>query len=309
MKHIIGIDGGGTKTVLAAADPEGRILCRAEGEGSNVNARGADAVRRTIAGLLRQAQTQLKAAPDECVSLCIGAAGADRAREQGILRDIFLSEGYRCPLTVTNDGITALWQGAPEGVGVVAESGTGSICYGRGADGTTARAGGWGHILGDEGSAYDIARQMLHAVTRSADGRVGATALTALVLGELGLETPAQLIAWAYRPETGKREIARLARLADTAAAGGDRTAEDILCRAGREMAVCADAVARRLGFGAGPFPLVTAGSVLLHSRPVAQEFRRQFTRLYPAASFRPLSGHDTVAGAVRIAQNRLKEE
>lgn len=304
MEYVIGIDGGGTKTVLAAADLAGRILCRAEGGGTNLNALGIDAVHRTIDGMSRQVQTRLGVSAAECRSLCIGAAGADRPAEQASLREIFRSAGYRCPMTITNDGITALWQGTPDGVGVVAESGTGSICYGRRADGATARAGGWGHILGDEGSAYDIAVRALRAVTRSADGRAGPTALAALIQKELGIGRPEDLIAWAYRSHTGKREIARLAKLVDAAAEKDDPAAAEILEKAGWELALCAGTVARRLGFD-GPFPLVLAGGVLLHSRPVADAFRRHIRSRYPQSRFCPLEGHDTAMGAVRIARNQ----
>lgn len=305
MEYIIGIDGGGTKTVLAAADLSGRILCRAEGGGSNLNALGTETVRQTVAGLTRQAEEALGASPAGCRGLCMGAAGADRPQEQGILREMFRAQGYVCPIVVTNDGITALWQGVPDGVGIVAESGTGSICYGRKADGTTARAGGWGHILGDEGSAYDIAVRALRAVARSADGRAAPTGLTALLLAALELSQPADLIAWAYRRNTGKREIARLARYVDNAAEQGDPAACAILTDAGREIAVCAQAVARQLDFS-GAFSVVEAGSVLLHSRPVAAAFRRHFGGTCPDARFYPLAGHDTAMGAVRIARTLL---
>lgn len=305
MEYIIGIDGGGTKTVLAAADLSGRILCRAEGGGSNLNALGTPAVRETVADLTRQVGKTLGVTAGGCRSLCIGAAGADRPQEQGILRKIFRSEGYDCPIVATNDGITALWQGAPDGVGIVAESGTGSICYGRRADGTTARAGGWGHILGDEGSAYGIAIRALRAVVRAADGRGALTGLTAPLLAELGLSRPDELIAWAYRQNTGKREIARLARCVDAAAGGGDPAAQAILEDAGREIALCAGSVARQLGFR-GDFSLIEAGSVLLHSRLVAEAFRRSIRREYPEVRFRPLEGRDTALGALRIAQSLL---
>lgn len=305
MQYIIGIDGGGSKTVLIAADPAGRPLCRIEGGSTNINTVGTDSARHVLEELTAQAVQATGSPIADCAGLCIGAAGVDREDDKAIMADILWKVGYRCPVEVTNDGIIALWEGA-RGVGVVVASGTGSICYGRNPEGLVARAGGWGHIFSDEGSAYAIAVKALNEVSRSVDGRTGPTRLTPLILQFLGLQKPEDLIARIYRGCSGKRDIARIAKVVDIAADAGDPAALQILQEAGCELGACGAAVAGRLGFGASPFVTVLAGSVLLGSHYVSDSFRRHMKEKYPLTEFRAIPGRDTAMGAVFLAASRL---
>merc|ERR1711964_171025 len=93
--------------------------------------------------------------------------------------------------------------------GVIAISGTGSIVYGRNHGGKAARAGGWGHLLGDEGSGYDIGLQGLRAVVRMADGRQPSTLLIPEILTQISLTSPNQLVKWISKVD--KSQIAQLA--------------------------------------------------------------------------------------------------
>lgn len=305
MQYLIGIDGGGSKTVLVAADPAGRPLCRIEGGSTNINTAGADSARHVLEELTAQAVRATGSPVTDCAGLCIGAAGIDRPDDRAIMTDILRKVGYRCPIEVTNDGIIALWDGA-RGVGVVVASGTGSICYGRSPAGLVARAGGWGHIFSDEGSAYAIAVRSLNEISRSVDGRAGPTRLTPLILQFLGLKKPEDLIARIYRECSGKQDIARIAKVTDTAADEGDPAALRILREAGRELGACGAAVAGRLSFGPSPFVTVLAGSVLLGSHYVSDSFRQYMREKYPLTQFRAIPGRDTAMGAVFLAASRF---
>lgn len=305
MEYIVGIDGGGTKTVLCAADGEGNPLCCVEGGTSNINAAGPEFVARVLGQMAARMADALHAPAGDCRYICMGAAGADRPDERAALTEILRASGYSCPIRITNDASIALWEGAG-GVGIVISAGTGSICYGRNEKGLERRAGGWGHVIGDEGSAYGIAVRALNGVARSADGRDGPTALTGLILGQLGLKDASELIPWVYRTVKAKSEIARLAKTVDAAADAGDEKALSILRDAAAELLLCVEAVAAGLGIGAAPFPVVLSGSILLKSSYVSAYFREMLHARYPAAACKPLPGRDAARGAVLYARHLM---
>jgi glucosamine kinase len=142
-------------------------------------------------------------------------------------------------------------------------AGTGAIALGRDRRGAMARASGWGHILGDEGSGYDIGRSALQAAARAADGRGPETALLAAILEHWHLEAPSDLIGYVYAP-ADKADIADLSRLVFAAARAGDEVARRIVAHAAGEIALAGLTVAQRLELGEGPLPLALAGGLLV---------------------------------------------
>ena len=118
-------------------------------------------------------------------AICLGIAGVDRPNDAAIVRGIMRRIGFNSRVLIVNDALIALETGAPGQPGVVIISGTGSIAYGRNAAGEAARSGGWGYVLGDEGSGYWIGRAALRAVLRAADHRGPATVLTPMLLDAL----------------------------------------------------------------------------------------------------------------------------
>jgi N-acetylglucosamine kinase-like BadF-type ATPase len=139
--------------------------------------------------------------------------------------------------------------------------GTGSLAWGRTPDGRTARAGGWGYLLGDEGSGYDIALRALRLATQTADGRAAAHALLQAALDHWGLEAPEQLIGQVYRTETTRSEIAALAQRIVALADAGEPAAISLLDDAAHDLAQLVATVARKLDLIAPPVAL--AGGLL----------------------------------------------
>ena len=191
-------------------------------------------------------------------------AGADRGPEKQLLQEWVKQNHIANWVEVTNDGALLLTAGTPDGWGVAVIAGTGSIAVGRSTDGRLARAGGWGYLLGDEGSGYAIAMQALNAVTRSADGRGGKTPLTEKLLGAMSLQKPQDTIAAVYRGGWDRTAIAALAPIVFEVAENGDEIALSIVERQAGELAHVIAAVARTLAFQA--FPLAIAGGALLNS-------------------------------------------
>lgn len=284
MRYVIGIDGGGTKSLLHMMDLEGRELLELRGGPTNMYATSLREVERELAELLDRAMEASGRGAADCAALCLGSAGADRPEEQRLLREAFRRCGIGGELTVTNDAETVLVAGSgkPEGITIV--SGTGSIGFARDLAGHRARAGGWGHLIGDEGGGYDIGNLALRAAVRSEDGREPPTLLLPMLLKELGLERADQLLQFVYKT-AGKAEIAALAKVVLEASQAGDRKALQILDQAAYELFLTAKTLVRALGFEDRPVTLVANGSVFEHIQYVYESFCRLIRLSYPRLS------------------------
>ena len=157
--HVLGIDAGGTKTVCLLADEHGAIVSEARGAGANLHAAGELAVEKVLHEVMEAAiGDRERHAGGRSVSA--SPASIARTKRRRSARSCGASAINRGPLVV-NDALIALVAGAGDAPGIVIIAGTGSIVYGRNARGEAARAGGWGHMIGDEGSGYWIGREAL----------------------------------------------------------------------------------------------------------------------------------------------------
>lgn len=267
---LLGIDGGGSKTRAVLADRSGVVLGTGFSGSSNYQAVGFTAATNAIWSAIDAAATQahldstvLRAgkAGGVVAAICLGLAGVgrpdDRARFEGWLREQAITDR----ISIVSDAELLLAGGTPDGWGLALVCGTGSICYGRAPGGTIVRAGGWGYLLGDEGSGYDIGRHALRLATQTADGRAQAQLILATILAHWQLQDPVALIARIYRGNISRPEIAALAELIVTLAAGGDIHAQRILQYAADELIRLVETVASRLQIQGSPLAL--GGSLL----------------------------------------------
>lgn len=270
---FVGVDGGGTKTTALiarnigsrGAAPEWDMFGRGVGGPSNPNNVGFDASAAAVAEAIRAAVADSGRSVEMFAGVCAGIAGAGSAESRGKLGDRLKELGVRAKtLDVTSDLMILFDAGTPQGWGIVMIGGTGSSTSGRTPGGKTTRAGGWGYKFDDRGSSYALAIEALRAVARSADGRGPATGLTNLVLRELGVSAPNELIRLVYAPTATPESIARLGPLVFQAAQAGDVVALGILHRETLELAETVRAVAQTLGMTTEPFPLALAGTLLL---------------------------------------------
>lgn len=256
-----GVDGGGTKTAVVLVDDTGVELARFNGPTSNAAVIGHDqagaVLRGAILGAVEAAGGDITLAHIWC-----GLSGSDRPEDHRLLRPFICD---LCPdIRMTNDAELVL--GAlVQAVGVAVVSGTGSIAVGRNAAGLYGRAGGWGQIMGDEGSGYDIGRRLLDAFAREADGRGPVSSCTARLNSQFSLQNPHQIITWVYDKSTSKSDIAALASIVIEEAADGDDVARQILANAAIELAQTVTALARRLGFQ-HHLPLALTGGMLVRN-------------------------------------------
>ena len=303
MEYIAGWDGGGTKTLCKAADlATGRTYRFAAGP-LNPNGSAPGRTEAAAASLLAE-MAALPGGLAGCRMLCIAAAGLSNPDTAMRLRGALARAGYTGPVRLAGDQQAALYGALGGPVGAVLIAGTGSICYGRTADGREARSGGWGSLMDDEGGGYALGRDILAAVVRARDGRGQATCLEAAVFRRLGVEDMEGMMRAIYAPDTGKREVAALARLLDPALAAGDPAAKAIAAKAAGELALLVRPVVERLGLERGRLAL--AGGVLTGSAPIRAGVVEALARRYPGLECVDPQ-RDAATGAVLMAQEALE--
>ena len=280
----LGVDGGGTSVEAVVSDAGLSVLGRGAGGPSNYQVIGLDRALSSLKEAVAAALAAAGVGVHQVRGAFFGAAGVDRLADAAALRPAVERLLPGVPVEVDNDGIAALAGATGGQPGVVVISGTGSIALGVNAAGRRGRSGGWGHILGDEGGGYDIGRRALAAVTRAADGRGPATALTRVLLGHLGIEDPDALFRRTYIEGLEVHEIAALAPLVVAVARAGDAVARRLLAAAGRELGLAAVSVIRDLGFARAAFPVALLGGVFAAGPPLVGPLWRVVRRAAPRA-------------------------
>ena len=264
----LGLDGGGTSTTVVATDAAGSELARIRGAAGIVDPADPGARAGALAALARRALDAAGAAPP-AAAFCCALAGAGREPERRAIRDALARLEVAREIHVVGDIEAAFHDAFAAGPGLLVIAGTGSIAWGRAEDGRTARAGGWGHLLGDEGSGYAVGLAALRAVVRAHDGRAPATALREHVLAHVCARAPEELIAWAAT--AAKADVAALAPLVAGAAAAGDAVARALVERAACDLADHVRALHTRLRPWAREADIAFAGGLLGQDGPLRE--------------------------------------
>jgi N-acetylglucosamine kinase-like BadF-type ATPase len=296
--HVLGIDAGGTKTVCLLADDRGMILSEGRGPGANLHTAGELGLEKVLHEVMESA------IGDRALTLsaiCIGMAGVDREDEMRTVRGIMRRLGQRARVLVVNDALIALVAGAQDAAGVVVIAGTGSIVYGRNAAGEAARAGGWGHMIGDEGSGYWIGREALSAVMRAGDGRGPVTDLSGEILVHFAVEDVSRLPRIVYDREAPRAAVTELGPLVQRVARAGDAVAARILERAAEELVLAAGSVASRLEMRGDAFTFFLAGGAFRVVPQLVTELERRLVEVAPRSQVERLEIEPAV-GAVWLA-------
>ena len=299
---MLGIDAGGTKTVCYLADANGEIVGEGRRGGANLQAHGELEVEKVLHAVIEEAIGDRAILP---VAVCLGLAGVDRPDDDHVVRAIMRRLGYRAHLLVVNDAFVALVAGVGDDPGVVLSAGTGSIAYGVNDKGYAARAGGWGHVLGDEGSGYWIGRQALVAVVREADGRGPRTRLTSLVLEHFGLPHANGLVREIYDKGLDRQAIAALGTVVERARREGDVVAAEILRLASLELTRASATVIERLQMRGKTFQMVLSGSMFRLIPWLVDDVTSRLAEVAPRTVVRRLDV-EPAKGAVHLALKEL---
>lgn len=264
MSVLLGIDGGGTKTEFVLINVSGQVLASWREGPAYYLETGIERLRAMLVSGVQQVSKVARLAPRDIAYAFVGlpAYGED-SRLQPQLNEAVAVALPQTPHCCGNDMLCG-WAGAlggGDGINIVA--GTGSIAYGE-FESRSARAGGWGELFSDEGSAYWIAREALRHFSRMSDGREPRGALYELIRARFDLDGDLDVCAALYGPPAMSRSaIAGLAPLVTQAAAAGDTTAGHLFERAAQELAAMVHAVRDQLAVPpTHPMPVTYSGGL-----------------------------------------------
>ena len=302
MPYYLGIDGGGTKTTCAVGDDLNLLATVVSGP-SNIVRVGEFQARESLQQGTRNACAAAGITPQQIAATCVGGSGAGHPELAAMVKRV-LAEILPNPIEVVGDMQTALEAAFATGPGVIVNAGTGSFAYGRNQEGKTARAGGFGFAIGDEGSAQWIGRSAVNLLLRASDRLDGVS------------ETP---LAKALFKAWGVSSIGDLSRAANSVPppnfaalspavfASNHDIATQVLTAAGRELAAIALVVMERLFAKdhSSVVPVAMTGGVFRHAPRVREVFYNELRRIEPGAEINP-QVVDPVEGALRMARRAV---
>ena len=281
MNVYIGIDGGGTKTVLRMCDEDGNVLFEEVGGGSNPYTVPPETAEALVKSLVAKA---LATIPKGAAlgGACIGAAGADTEEDYAFFDRILREATGSEKVLAVNDGYASLYATLGDRAGVVIAAGTGSICWGKDESGeVVCRVGGWGYLFSDEGSGYSMVRDALETVCRTIDKRAsqGALLLEEL-MKDFGVNTYEDLISEIYLSPT-PQSLAAYFPLVVKAALQKDPLAVEVIDRGMEQLVELVAAAARQIGM----YPVFTVGmtgSVLTKVDITRELFMQKMVERFP---------------------------
>ena len=299
MTTLLGVDAGGSRTRAVVADGSGQELARGEGGPGAMRVVGAATSATAIQWACKEALQRARLEAPVGV-LVVGAAGAGREPERTELERALVAMNLAATVVVTTDAELALAAAFGEGPGIVLLAGTGSVAWARLPDGSTARAGGLGSLLGDQGSGYDLALSGLRSAALAAQGFGNATALTQKLFAQIGVELE-HLPQWAAQASAA--DVAALAPLVLDAAQSGDAVARKIVEAGADVLARHARALAHKFSKN-GKVAIAFGGGLLQHRNDYRQLVAGRVGLLVPNVEPRgePVDG---LKGAIEIAKGR----
>lgn len=320
MSYVLGIDGGGSKTVCVLMDDLHKILGRGEAGPSNYQSIGIKATLQSIESAIYSAVNQAIEITKfiRIEAICLGLAGVSRVADIEVTKGLVqqLQNSKILPMiwalkpsniVICNDALIALVGGIGHDVGIVVAVGTGSIVLGRNHQGNTKRVGGWGYILGDEGSAYKIAVAGMQAALKAHDGREMSTSLIEVFKQYLSLESIEDLIEVIYRRGWGVQQIAALAPIVDFAAAEGDELANKIIDDAVQELVKATSTIIDAIFSHEEVFEVVTTGSVWRGKSKIHRRFTASIIKKFPYVKV-IFPRYEPAYGAALLALQSLAE-
>jgi N-acetylglucosamine kinase-like BadF-type ATPase len=298
---ILGVDGGQTSTVAILATRSGKILGTGTGGPANHihEAGGMERMQRSLKEAVLGAFEQAGISSVAVESACFGMTGGAEFVKQVAPKFIEVET-----LSAYHDVVTALAGASLASPGIVVIAGTGAIAYGRDKDGQEAKADGWGYLMGDEGSAYDIGSQVLRAAARARDKRGADTFLQTLVPHFWHKANLAEVRVALYSDQVTRAEIAGLSWVAFCAAESGDKVAQDILVNAGQRLAKAANSVIDVLNFARQNPTVYVTGGVFRAGHWVLNPFETSLKQFSPNVEIK-MPAFPQVIGALLLAHQQ----
>lgn len=305
---VLGIDGGGSHVVALLADAKnGRHLGRGEAGPANLQAVGVENALRELNLAVQRAFADAGIPRTSVTAACLGLAGIDWDNGLDVIHAWAERVHLASQVSVANDATLLLAAGTPAGWGLAVVGGTGSIAFVRTPDGQEGRAGGWGYLLGDGGSAYHITLSALRLVCHSVDGCVGPTCLVDRFLQAMQVSSPAAIIDAVYRGPWDRAALAALAPLVVQAAEEGDSIARQAVEQQAAELALVAATALRKHRLPLSAPPIALTGGLLLHSAYYRQLFLNAlFQQGVNVDSSQVQLVHEPALGAIALARKAI---
>ena len=301
MSIFLGVDAGGSKTTCVVGD-ETSVLATATTEGSNIIRCGEAEARTQLHEAIEKACAAAHLKVTDVQRICIGMAGAARPVINGIVKEI-VAEIFSGEVVIVGDMVIAMEAAFGTKPGVIVIAGTGSIAYGRNKDQHTARAGGWGFAISDEGSGHWIGRAAVSGVMRAQDeDEASPTGLALSILHAWHLQTLDELVRAANA--SPQADFSKLFPHVLTAADAADPIARSVLTQAGAELAGLAKIVISRIFEEAATVPVAMSGGVFRNSALVRNVFYNSLRSEYPQAVI-AAAVVEPVKGALDMARRR----
>ncbi len=304
---VLGVDGGGTKTLGLVSDELGNVLARREVGPSNPTVVGFERASKNLFDLIASCSEDVHCTPEELQTVVLALAGAGRKENQRRIHegvgDLFLKSGMKPPPLIVDTDARAALEGAFGGAsGVIVIAGTGSVVCGKTDRNEIVTIGGWGRVVGDEGSGFHIGREALRALTMHLEGRGEAQVLAQMLATRFNLTGREEIIAAVYHE---KFDIASVAPLVLEAAAQNDLVSQKILQRAAALLAEQVRVIVLRMGI-LRKVGLVFCGGLIDHETVYANVLHMKILKVLPQVDIRPPL-HPPAYGAVLMAIERVK--
>ena len=307
MKYLIGFDCGATKTECALTDINGNILYTTTGGAANFLVTGTDGTSRIILSLLNDCIKKLNTDYSEIENIVIGAAGAGRKKDaeklESSLLEIFSADEIKIKsLKVVSDAQIALQGAFPNEVGFILIAGTGSIIYGKDEKGNIYRTGGFGRLLGDEGSGFSIGKKGLQAAAKYFDGRGEETLIIKLIEEKYSIRTTDELIAKVYNENF---DIASVAEVVIIAAKKEDQIAHHILLEESEELIHHLSTMMKKMN--TIDLSVSFAGSLILNNNVYSDMLRGKIKTSLPSVKI-VVPKYSPIEGAILLAKEMLSD-
>ena len=307
MKYLIGFDCGATKSDCALADINGNILYTSTGGAANFLVTGSDGTSRIILSLLNDCIKKFNTDYSKIENIVIGAAGAGRREDAeklgNSLHKIFSADGIKIKsIKVVSDAQIALQGAFPNEAGCILIAGTGSIIYGKDEKGTIYRAGGFGRLLGDEGSGYSIGRKGLQAAAKHFDGRGDETLIVKLIEEKYSIKTSDELITKVYKENF---DIASIAEVVIIAAENEDLIAHHILYEESDNLIQHISTMMKKMN--AIDLCVSFAGSLISNKNIYSDLLREKIKTSLPSVKI-VTPKHSPVEGAILLAKEMIND-
>ena len=276
---VSGVDGGATKTVAVVGRLDGTLLASAQGASSNYHNIGVGKAAKSIRICVNSACRRAHALSGNLETVIMGLAAMDSPMDFRAGQRVAGLTDLGKRRIVVHDSVIAIYAATLGRPGIVVNAGTGSFAAGISTSGRTIRAGGWGNVIDDEGSAYHVGKLGMRASLRALDGTERKTTIAKLLVRKFRLHSLEDIVYEVHNKPMSTREISSISKLVAQAALNGDQVARGIFAYEGRAMASFVSAIARRLEMTKSKPDIYCTGGVFKAGPVLLNPFKRELRK------------------------------